>query len=476
MDSEIEFIVWEEYISQLLKKYPMAPIYLNGGSVLGLECLRQIVNKCNKDNFMELYNKFIRLGLIKDWDFVIQCENFDCQIDPRIKKEGSKNMVIMRYQKEQQRLMIGSNALFELSVLNQPDTLSTLELPLTSMKILLTPNNLKDILILIRKIYWNIPIDLSYLRHIFQICPILIDECTTNGLFKLTQSISLDPGDLSVQMLDLMKPIGDDEVYQFLISQLARPCRFFLRLVEKNIDKSEKIRQFFIEHKIDLPLWLLNKQYIECIKKTLWIDLKIAIGTISEKHTNKLESVKKWLDIINLKINLLKYNDTFTNMIDGLINGSINLYLIDILKNCSDEEINQKLLEFRIQQTKCATYGIEENHILISDRKVRKNTIRKLNKEKIKYTDTVLEPIYIQLLTELSELFKGVNIGRLCHQIDKFSQPTQLEVVNFFGSILQSVNGLPPPIPKQPYGKFVYLIQILFRIQSTSEIDCPIVF
>jgi len=471
MDLETEIATWEQYLFQLLNKYPDAKIYLKGGSVLGLECLNQIVKKCNLDNdkFKQLYIDFTKLNLIKDWDFVFQCENYDIKefytINPHIKKEGTENRIIMRYQ----RLTIESDALFELAIQNKISGLAGLELPLTSMCIPITTNNLKNLFMLIKKIYLNMSIDLLYLSHIFQTCIIQIDDCAFAGLFKILPGTSVDEADLSAQMLNLMKPIGDNTIYQFLISQINQPCRFFLRLVEKNINKSEKIKQFFIKYEIILPTWLLDESLVEKIKVIFWTELKLAINAIYDKYSNELEPVHKSVDIINLKIDLLKYNDSLTNMINGLTQGlpNDNLYVMDMLKNYSEEQLRNKIVEFHIKQTKCERYGITKNDILITNKKIRKNTIKKLVKEKTTNGKNI-ELIYVQLFTDLAELFQGVNISRLTDQINKFTKTTQLELVDFFGYILQHIHldYLPSVTIKEPYAKIIRLMRILSNIQK----------
>lgn len=464
MNPETEFDVWEKYLSQLINKYPTAPIYLKGGSVLGLECYTYIASK------PEIHTDFTKLNLIKDWDFVIELENYDKKefyaINPYIKKEGSSNLIIMRYLTPKQRLMIPSGALFELAVQYK----TSLELPMTSMTLTITNNNLKDLFIIIKKIYLGEPIELS-LIHPY----ISVDFCTSMGLFEHPLPFQ---SDLSIQILNIIKPVGPNTVYQFLIAQISQPCRFFLRLVELNINKSDRIKQFFITNKIDLPPWLLDSESIIKIKTIVWTELKLAIGAIYDTYAVALEPIYKSIDIINLKIDLLKYNDSFTNMINiltGLHSDTPNAYIESMINNCSKDQIHNKIIEFNIKNTKCQLYGVIESDMLVQNKKIRKNFIKKLIEEKVSCVD--LELIYLKLFIDLADLFQGVNLGRLNDQINKFSRSTQLELVDLFERILSHIHldYLPLATITKPYGKVIRLIYTLANIQSTSKTDYQVV-
>lgn len=519
---DAEFSAWENYLKKILEEYANPYIYLKGGSVLGLECLRRIVTECGSDDdiFEKIYTDFKDMELIKDWDFLFE-HDFDddgyCDIDDlyyldkNFKNEGTTYLIVMRYLTEDQRLMIDDKALFEMIVNNKKKELSELEIPLTSMKIQITNNNLSDLFILIKLLYPyrarthfdrsglhtpTIKITLNYLQSLFDKCVIEIDPYTDNGLFKIGSGIfQIDEANLSPQMLNIMKNIDNIHAYQFLISQFNEPDRFFMRL-PKNIAKSEKIKHFFNTHQIMIPDWLIDKIYVEKIKMNFMAELKLEINDIYDSYLSELNPLylaDNYLErnkhIISIKIDLLKYNDSYTNMIEILTqNLETNFYpdiirstIIDnIMKYSSIDQIRSIIILLSEKKYLCNKYGVDENIIFIDDMISRKKEIYNLTKEKFSGINIDLEKeaskikfIYAEIFIKLNDLFRGINIGRLTTLFTTLPNPMKNEIINLFENIIKDIR-LPYLNHHPPQETYIKMINFIKKIMSFSKIKIEI--
>jgi hypothetical protein len=126
-----------------------------------------------------------------------------------------------------------------------------------------------------------------------------------NGLFLITPIDSkFDTGDLSQDMIDFIKKYEDfaPTMPQFLIMLIAQPNRIFLRLIDKNIPKNNKIKSFIKNQKLENQDWLFDSKYITDIVKQFLKDLGKKMAQIYKENTNyPLEEIIKFTAGIEFK-------------------------------------------------------------------------------------------------------------------------------------------------------------------------------
>lgn len=450
-----EFNAWKSYINTILNHDVKndVKIYVKGGAVLGLQCLKLDESNAIAENFS---------GLIKDWDFVLITSNFYLHEDMTMEGETIK---VMRYKTPSKRMMIGKDAFFEMSIRNENYKLSELELPLTSMKIEITTDNLDSLFILIESIYLNKP-DLSLLNHI----DIIIDDYDSNGLFSVT---NIDDGGLSNDFISLL---GDNlNVRQFFISHMKEPDRLFYRLFEKNLPKALKIRE---KCKID---WLPNVNYINNIFDTFVNELNKHINMIYNKYYNDMkneydmiqetelnvtiyECKQRILELYDKNLNLnicidelnnyirQKYNLenwVYNNMKDlpeiiGMPNNTPNntskvLMILSPIKTLNLMQLPslaKKIDEFTGYLTNSIIYE-NELQLIPNDMKWIKEQMSMEKKKRNKHI-MLIRVRYRKLFNELNLLFTNINLGRMKEIIEKYDL-TMIDRLKFiFSSILES--------------------------------------
>lgn len=260
-------------VSQLIKNLMdlNIDIYIKGGTVLGLKILQMIYEKYPDKNFEKYFNEFLKVGLIRDWDFA--CYTNGRPIDDKFRKQtdkiarkckmvpAAKTFILYQFRGG---MKIDDQVLFELSILEDDDFVN-LELPLTTMKVKVKHHNLQHIFMLAKCFHSyrtkQLPIDLDLIKHIIKDMKIIIPE-HRKGLFIFDQ---LYTGNLSKPLLKLIKDFTRDvQLQQFLISQISEPHRMFFRLFEKNIPKVKKINIFLDETRLvsQKPSWLFDAKYI----------------------------------------------------------------------------------------------------------------------------------------------------------------------------------------------------------------------
>lgn len=244
-------------------------VYLKGGNVLGLIVLKMIYTKYgNNDNeFIKYFEKFLKLNLVKDWDFVAYTKKpiddaYHQKLDKIAKKYNlvPKAKTFILYQ-SRNPILINDNVLLEISIVDS-DAYSKLEIPLTTMKIKVNRHNLKYIYML-SKIFLsyqlaNKSFDLDILKKIINKINIIVHP-HKNGLYDPQKQYDIDQ--LSPDMIKFIEKFAhyDKKISQFLITHLKDPFRLLSRLPEKNIPKNDKIKEFIkTELKINPPSWLLD--------------------------------------------------------------------------------------------------------------------------------------------------------------------------------------------------------------------------
>jgi hypothetical protein len=313
------------FIKHIIEKENIE-VYIKGGNALGLKILKMIYEKYPEKEFEKHFNDFLKLELIKDWDFsayikddkvrstenLISNNNVIEEYRPKLDDIAEEYKLVPRaktfilYQAKYPILTDGK-PLFEISILDK-DRYSNLEMPMSTMKVKITPYNIKYIFMFAKAFHMyklnSETFDFSIIKRMISKLSINIFP-HKNGLFLITPSDSkFDDGGLSKDMLDIIKKYEDFDVCvpQFLIMLIGQPNRIFLRLIDKNIPKNEKIKEFIKQHKLDTYTdWVFNSKYIMNIVDQFLKELGKKMAEIYVKNLDKkndIESVKKALDEI----------------------------------------------------------------------------------------------------------------------------------------------------------------------------------
>lgn len=302
------------FIKDLINKEQMS-IYIKGGNVIGLAVLKLIYDtyKNNDKKFFHTFQNFLKMELIKDWDFTGYTHNkeIDLKYRNKLDKLANKQKLVPRaktfvlYQTKYP-ILIYEKALFEIAILDSDSTdFSKMEIPMTTMKVRVDLDNIKYIFMLAKSFYsWNqkhIPIDLDIVKKILSSMEIIVHPHKA-GLYDPIKG--LDVGDLNKNLVDFIVKFTNGDRYwtQFLITQLEDPYRIIYRMCEKNITKTEKIADFIRKNinkdKKYLPSWLLDAdKTMEIINRFIGeLGKKLAL---IYKQTNDLNSVLEFLSGAN---------------------------------------------------------------------------------------------------------------------------------------------------------------------------------
>lgn len=345
-----EMLDWITLFRILKSKYPDIKIYLKGGSILGFQVMR-FINDPTITNFIMFYD----LNLIRDWDFMIYYK-----ADPEIDTSKSKcNQglyaeiinTITKYHKfrtegfttcvirHRDKTMINNDEVLleaSIDIKNKMNNYSAIEVPLTAMDSELTNNLIFDFFRIVgifrlleelditnNPIYKQISnqkslnqkledefvssykeYDLRQLiTNIYKFVNTLtiITVTAQDGYIKLSNSNELDYGNMKEH-----KQIFDNfdcslNQRQFLLSQYNNTLRL-VRLFDKNIPKSNKIKKYLIALKINkLPPWLLNDKEIITLLDKFSDHL---YTSLFKTYVDKLEPDYNKTDVINLFIAL----------------------------------------------------------------------------------------------------------------------------------------------------------------------------
>jgi hypothetical protein len=300
------------FIQDLIKQEQMS-IYIKGGNVIGLAVLKLVYDsyKNNEKKFSYAFRNFLKMELIKDWDFTAYTnrveidDKYRTKLDKIAKKQRlvSRAKTFVLYQ-TLRPILVYDKALFEIAILDSESTdFSKMEIPMTTMKVRVDLTNIKYIFMLSKSFYSytqkHIPIDLDIVKKILSTIEIIIHP-HKSGLYDPVKG--LDPGELNKDLVGFIWDFTNGNIYQtqFLITQLEDPYRLIYRMCEKNITKTNKIKDFIKKniHTNKYPSWLLDSD------KTMGIINKF-IGEFGKKlaqiykQTNNLNSVLEFLSGAN---------------------------------------------------------------------------------------------------------------------------------------------------------------------------------
>ncbi|ARF11818.1 hypothetical protein Klosneuvirus_2_254 [Klosneuvirus KNV1] len=248
-------------------------VYIKGGNVIGLSILKMIYDKY-KDNdaeFKKKFDEFLKLNLMKDWDFAAYSkQKITPEYREKLDKIANKYKLVPRaktfilYQ-TRKPLLLGEGAMFEISVLDV-DTYSKLEIPMTTMKIKVHEYNLKYIYMFAKSFltYQSTgePFDFDILKKMIEKIHVIVHP-HKNGLYD--PGNNFDKGTLSSELIKFINKFSKNNklIAQFLVIQLQDPYRLLFRLPEKNIPKTNTIKNFITKNlQNKQPSWLLDTNEI----------------------------------------------------------------------------------------------------------------------------------------------------------------------------------------------------------------------
>lgn len=197
---------WTRFVQKVLTFYPHANLFLKGGSVIGLLLLKQIYDAKLFDN---AYNDFMEMNLIKDYDFMLECDDC-CEHDFYYEFGKEYGITLNGYMGN--HMKVAKNKL--LNVMRSPmgDLIEMavypksfcIELPMTTMKIKITKDNYEYLFELIKKIYTNTisQKDLCILEYFV----VDIPKCK-NGMFDVEK---VDTLNLPITIINIIDKITND--------------------------------------------------------------------------------------------------------------------------------------------------------------------------------------------------------------------------------------------------------------------------
>lgn len=276
--------------------------YLKGGFVIGFKIIQIICENVKLTN-REITPKQIildTLEFVRDFDIVMCIDTNDYEeYNNKLEKFISNELTNKYFRKEGQVVIVlrdknnlktqsnPDESFIELSIKNcksphDSKHMIDLEIPLTSMIIHITQQNLLLIFQSIIKSYYqiytdnNLP-DLFYFNLVEKInlLSIQIYSSIPIGLFDIPKStysngiLSLDKSMIGIIektscQISQNNNINTESIKQFLASSIIQPDRLFIRLGSKNIPKSLKSKSIIEKYLIDTNEihWLLDKDFI----------------------------------------------------------------------------------------------------------------------------------------------------------------------------------------------------------------------
>ena len=287
-------------------------IYLKGGCALAVYVLKMMLKKYPSESaFKPQFDKFLKLNLIKDWDFYGYTnkpitEEYKTELTDLAKRYGmisrAKRFILFQYKAA---IMLGErDALFEINI-TEKEVICDMETVMSLMKIQLTKFNLKYIFMFATAFYNFIDKkqDIDFQLIMYMVGKLKVDIYNSvDGFFKFEDNCIT--GNLSDGMLALIdKFIVKNKLSkyskQFLICHIKEPKRLYFRLLTKNLPKSERIDQFLTDLGFPKQSWLLNYKLIYSLVPKLTEDIR---AEISKQYTKgKFKLVSEFLQNVNFK-------------------------------------------------------------------------------------------------------------------------------------------------------------------------------
>jgi hypothetical protein len=248
-------------------------VYIKGGNVIGLKLLRMIYDayKDDDEKFEKYFYEFLKLDLIKDWDFASYTKkeitnDYKDKLDKISKKYNlvPRAKTFILYQTKRP-ILLDDKPLFEISILDKEEY-SSMEIPLTTMKFKLNEHTIKYVFAFARSFISykkEKEFDMILLKRLISKVSILIHP-HQNGFYN--DPDKFDKGCINDNLMNFIKKFSNNDVNlsQFLSTQLEDPFRLLYRLPEKNIPKTIKIWKFIREAFCEIIAvdWLFDPDFI----------------------------------------------------------------------------------------------------------------------------------------------------------------------------------------------------------------------
>jgi len=322
-----ETSIFYKFIKEIIKTENI-DVYIKGGNVIGLNILKMLHDEYKNDieSFKKYFNEFLKLELIKDWDFASYAKStitdkYRDRLDLIAKSNAlySRASTFILYQTKKP-LMTDGKALFEISILDNCGY-SCLEIPLTTMKVRVNEFNLKYTFAMAKEFYANKDYDFDLMLRLLENLKIIVHPCK-DGFYHG----SLDTGLLNEQIVEFIKTFRThhEELPQFFITHLIDPFRLLYRLPEKNIPKTKKILKFIEssfkkKQKLD---WLFDVVFVEKMLDLFTKELGVKLSKIYV--LNDMDGVNKFLEGVSWKRTMIEYDKLLTEYGKKLLSNIFN--------------------------------------------------------------------------------------------------------------------------------------------------------
>lgn len=439
-----DFDNWKLFFKKMYENYPGVQIYLKGGSVIGLLLLQNSINS-------------LELQLIRDFDFIL--EDVRCCTDLFYYEFGAEFNIVLNGKKSENgkknqggntplhvmrsihpiRLPDTNDYLFEMAICAKD---IGLELPMTSMKLPITPDNYIGFFSLIEKIHIN-SIDQSNLDFLNCI-HFDIPKCDINGMFDVDH---IDCK-LSDSIKNIVNKITSDKNCQQCLYYLTINPTNLSRLEWKNIPKSNKIKLFY--GKSVLP-WLLNNDLILDLTDKFIYELALVVNTIYLIYKSDIDNMIEEINnlennsaVIDCNYDLTGIGGSSTDVIAFLRNQNTNMCISKsprISKLLSKKNLVQSDIETMIDIVyeiglKCDKYNvtyIPEQIESGTHYAQLKNSIKKQMYEVRKK----LTEVYCLMFGTLVEIFEGMNMIRWKDNIELYRSLSNPSAINCITNIFK---------------------------------------
>jgi hypothetical protein len=324
-------------------------VYIKGGNVIGLKLLKMIYDEYKDDEqkFKKYFNEFLKLGLMKDWDFSSYTKKeitkeYRKELDKLAKKHHlfSHASTFILYQAKKPIMTDEDNALFEISILeNDNAKYSNMEIPLTTMKVKIDQFNVKYVFMFAKTFLDHKKgeeFDFDLLKRLISKISVIIHS-SKNGFYNDPKNF--DKGKINDELINYLKVYKkyDENLPQFLVTQLQDPWRLLYRLPEKNIHKTQKILSFLnntFPNKTNVD-WLLDPLFVSEIVEKFTKDFGDQLENIYKYE--EMDGVMKFMDGIRWNRVDIDYDKLLTDKGKNLLKNMLN----KLAKTLGKDKINE---------------------------------------------------------------------------------------------------------------------------------------
>lgn len=323
-------------------------VYIKGGNVIGLKILKMLYDEYKDDEkkFKKYFEDFLKLELIKDWDFASYTKKeITKEYRKNLDKIAKKHHLVPRaktfilYQTKHP-ILTDDKALFEISILeNDHGQYSNMEIPLTTMKVKVDQFNVKYVFMFAKAFFDHKEgkdFDFDLLKRLISKISVIIHP-SENGFYHVPKNI--DKGNLNDELIEFIEKYKkyDENLPQFFSTQLQDMLRLLYRLPEKNIPKTKKIIKFLddsFSEKKSLD-WLFDPKFVLEIVEDFTKDFGKKIEKIYENEG--MEGIMKFMEGIRWSRIEIDYDNLLTEKSKELLGNMLN----NLIKEMRKDKINE---------------------------------------------------------------------------------------------------------------------------------------